>query len=62
MGQRPAISLIMPPSVATSFALSRLEMVERYEAATGTKIETVDELAARIAAYSEVSPTAEAET
>jgi hypothetical protein len=37
-------------------------MVERYEAATGTKIETVDELAARIAAYSEVSPTAEAET
>jgi hypothetical protein len=50
-GPRPLLMLVMPPVVAKSFALSLLEMVERYEAATGTAVGTIAELAARLAAY-----------
>lgn len=52
MGPRPAVILIMPPSVAKSFARSLTAMIARYEAATNTSIETVEELATRIEAYS----------
>jgi hypothetical protein len=50
-GPRAVISLVMPPSVAKSFAQSLLEMVGHYEAATGTTVNTIAELNERIAAY-----------
>jgi hypothetical protein len=53
LGPRPAVLLVMPPVVAKSFALSLLDMVKRYETATGTEIGTIEELTARITAYSE---------
>jgi hypothetical protein len=50
-GPRPLISLVMPPAIAKSFALSLLEMVDHYEKSTGTSVHTVAELDERIAAY-----------
>jgi hypothetical protein len=50
-GPRPLLQLVMPPVVAKSFALSLLETVHRYEAATGTTVGTIASLNERIAAY-----------
>src|SRR6185312_6839230 len=51
LGARPVLALVMPPVVAKSFAVSLLEIVERYEAATGSTVYTIDELNERISAY-----------
>lgn len=49
--ERPLAVLIMPPVIAKSFALSLLDLVKGYEAATGTTIETIDVLTERIASF-----------
>jgi hypothetical protein len=50
-GPRPLALLIMPPVVAKSFAQSLLEIVNRYEAATGRPVGTIEELGPRIAKF-----------
>jgi hypothetical protein len=50
-GPRPAVGLVMPPSVAKSFAIALLDTVAQYEAATETKVETVTEVWHRVEAY-----------
>lgn len=51
-GARPLVMLVMAPVVAKSLALTLLETVNRYEAATGTEVRTIADLNERIAAHS----------
>jgi hypothetical protein len=49
-GARPMGMLIMAPSVAKTFALALLEMVETYEKLSGIKVDTLSEITERMAA------------
>lgn len=55
-GPRALAMLVMPPVVAKTFAMSLLEIVGQYEAATGAAIGTIPELNERITAYNAEHP------
>lgn len=50
-GPRPLLTLIMAPAVAKSFAMALLDTVQKYEAASGVTVLTMQELGDRLAAY-----------